>query len=103
MTMPSEQGTCRIIGGAKLPAETGGQAALCAAIAAAASKQAPGVAFTTELRVLSASSLVATIRMKDGRTLPEQKLAVSDRKLNRASIDRFATALATLIATAGNR
>lgn len=103
MTMSSKSGHCRVIGGAKLPAATGGPQALCAAVEAAAKKRAPGASFTVELRVLSAYSLAAAIRMADGRTLPEQKIAVNDRSLNRASIDRFATAIAARIAEAGNR
>ncbi len=100
MTKPSNPGQCRIVGGTKLPVASGGPQALCAAIEAAAAKQAPGAAYTVQLRVLSAYSLAAAVRMADGRSLPEQKLAVTDRALNRASIDRFANAIANSIAQA---
>ena len=92
---------CRVAGGAKLPAETGGERQLCAAIDAAARERASAVPFTVEVRVLSASSLAATVTLKDGRKLPEQKLAVSDRQLNRQSIERFAAAIARAAADAG--
>jgi hypothetical protein len=92
---------CRIVSGAKLPAESGGERQLCAAIDAAAREVAPGTPFTVEVRVLSASSLAAIVTLQDGRKLPEQKLAVSDRKLNRESIERFAAAIAKAAADAG--
>ena len=94
---------CRVVGAGQLPAETGGADAICAAIRSAAQQQAPGVSFSVEVRVLSASSLAAAVSLADGRTLPEQKFAVSDRLLNRGSIDRFAAAIAAEIGRAGNR
>ena len=86
-----------------MPADVGGPDAICAAIQAAAQKEAPGASFSVEVRVLSASSLAAIVRLADGRTLPEQKMAVSDRQLGRGSIDRFAAAIAAEIGRAGSR
>jgi len=91
---------CRVIGGAKLPAEIGGEQQICAAIEAAAKTRAPGIDYSVELRVLSDHMLAARVRMADGSWLPEQKMAVSDRKLNRRSIDRFAMAIAEAISRA---
>ena len=43
---------CRVIGGEKLPAESGGADALCKAITDAAAEQAPGVSYSVEVTVL---------------------------------------------------
>jgi len=100
----SAHGThCQVVGAGLLPADSGGADAICAAIDAAAAEQAPGTSFTVEVRVLSASSLAAIVRLGDGRALPEQKMAVSDRNLDRGSIDRFADAIAAEIGKATGR
>lgn len=91
---------CQVIGGDKLPAEIGGARQICAAIEAAAASRAPEAGYSVEVRVLSDYMLSARVRMADGRALPEQKLAVSDRKLNRRSIDRFAITIGEAIAGA---
>ena len=90
---------CHVIGADKLPADIGGADSICAAIAHAAA-QSPGPAFTVEVRVLGASSLAATLTTADGKVLPEQKMAVSDRVLGRDSIDRFAASLVGTVARA---
>lgn len=89
---------CRVIGGDKLPAETGGPDALCAAITRAAAIGAPASRFSVEVRVLSNSSLAATLKTADGKTLPEQRFAISDRNLTKGSLDRFAKALVGAVA-----
>ena len=89
---------CRVVGGEKLPAASGGPGALCAAIERAVSQRAPGVEFTAEVTVLSASRLAATLT-SGGRKLPEQKFASMDRDLTVASFDRFAAALAEKVAS----
>jgi len=94
---------CHVIGGDKLPAETGGPRQICASIEAAVASQAPGAGYSVEVQILSDYMLSARVRMADGRTLPEQKLAVSDRKLNRRLIDRFAATIADAIGRAGGR
>jgi hypothetical protein len=103
MNNPNYGPRCEVVGAELLPAEAGGADAICAAIRAAAESQAPGVSFSVEVRVQSASSLAATVRLADGRTLAEQKMAVSDRQLNRGSIDRFAAAIAAEIGRTSNR
>lgn len=84
---------CRVIDGDKLPAGSGGTNALCAAIERAMSESAPGLVFSAEVRVLS-SSMLSAVLTADGRTLPEQKFARTDRELDRSAFERFATALA---------
>jgi hypothetical protein len=88
---------CHVIDGAKLPAESGGPQALCAAIERAAASRAPGVRFRAEVRVLSESTLAATVT-RDGQALPEQKFATMDRPLTAAAFERFAGALADRLA-----
>ena len=94
----SKQVDCSVIGGDKLPAETGGPDAVCAAIARAAATDAPASRFSVEVRVLGSSSLAATLKTADGTTLPEQKFAISDRSLTKGSIERFAKALVGAVA-----
>lgn len=94
----AESPVCVVSGADKLPAEVGGGDAICAAIRTAAGARAPGAAFAVEVRVESASSLAAQVRLKDGRSLPEQKMEVSDRQLNPRSIERFAAAVAEAVA-----
>ena len=94
---------CRIEGGDKLPADSGGADALCKAIRDAAAKQAPGSSFSVDVQVLGRSALAATITTAKGARLPEQKMAISDRGLTKGSLERFANALAGEMAKAGGR
>lgn len=88
---------CRVIGGEKLPAETGGTSALCAAIERAVAARSPGVAYSIEVRVLSNWRLAGTVTTAEGRALPTVNHAISDRSLSKASVDRFAAAVAAEI------
>jgi len=103
MNHPNPGPGCKVVGASELPAEAGGADAICAAIGDAARTRAPGVSFAVEIRVLSASALAAVVRLEDGRTLPELKMAVSDRQLNPGSIGRFAAAIAEEIGKAEGR
>lgn len=104
MNSPSSQLiTCRVIDGGKLPADTGGPEAVCAAIQRAAAAEAPGKKFSVEVRVLGSSSLAATLTTADGTILPEQKFAISDRSLTKGSLERFAKALVGEVARAASR
>lgn len=94
---------CRIKGGDKLPADSGGADALCKAIRDAAARRAPGGSFTVDVHVLGRSALAATITTDKGTKLPEQKMAISDRGLTRGSLERFANALAGEMARAKGR
>lgn len=88
---------CRVVDGGKLPAQSGGAGALCAAIERAVSAKAPEAHFTAEVRVISASRLAAKLT-RDGHPLAEQKFASMDRELNGRSFERFADALAEQLA-----
>lgn len=99
----ADRASCRVVSGAKLPAGIGGADALCRAIEAAAKQRAPGARFSVEVRVPSASALSAVVRMGDGRRLAEQNMAVSDARLDKAAIGRFAVAIADQIARERSR
>ena len=92
---------CRVIGGEKLPAESGGADALCQAIAAAAAENAPGVSYSVEVRVLPLSRLSASLTTGDGRRLTDQNFARMDKPLTNSAFRRFAAAIAAELARAG--
>ena len=98
---PDKTVGCSVVGGEKLPAETGGADALCKAIAAAIADQAPGLEYSVEVHVLPQSRLSASVRLQDGRKLADQKFASMDRPLSSSSFERFAAAIATEVAKAG--
>ena len=90
---------CAVVGADKLPAGiTPG--VICDAIKTAAKTTAPGIDYSVEVQVRSASSLSAIVRFPNGTTLAEQKMAVSDRQLNRGAIERYANSIAVEIARA---
>ena len=94
MNSPSQQQIeCRVVGGEKLPATAGSADSICAAIARAAAAAAPAARFSVEVRVLGQSALAATLTTSEGKILPEQKFASSDRLLTPNSIDFFARSL----------
>lgn len=96
-------GGCRVENAEALPPESGGEPALCAAIREAVAAQGIGQAYSVTVRVLGPSMLAASITTATGETLPEQKLAASDRPLNAASFERFARVLALQLAQAASR
>ena len=93
--------SCRVIGGEKLPRESGGADALCKAIAAAAAQQAPGMAYAVEVKVLANSRLTASVTTGDGRKLADLSFARMDRPLTSEAFQRFARAIAEDLAQAG--
>lgn len=104
MNAPGHAGPqCRVIGGERLPADSGGSDALCAAIEKAVSTHTPGAGYSVEVRVLTASRLSALLKTADGRTLPDQEFAIADRALTNTSFDRFAEAIATELGKATRR
>ena len=94
---------CVVRNGEALPVDAGSADEICAAIEAAASSLAPAADYTVEVRVLSSSSLAATVRLATGQVLPERKLAISDRTLNRSAVRHFAKGIGEQIARAGQR
>ena len=97
MNSVDRQSRCSVVDGDKLPAESGGAAALCAAIESAAAKRAPGVGYSVEVTVQASSRLAAEL-VREGHALPQQNYASMDRALTRQSFERFAAALADRIA-----
>lgn len=100
---PAKSVACAIAGGTKLAPGSIRAAEICRLIETAAREKVPGAAFTVRVRAPSASMLVATVRMDDGRVLPEQTLGVSDGVVDRRSIARFAAAIAAQVADAVRR
>ena len=99
MSAPSNAAAkCNVTGADKLPADSGGAEALCAAIKTAVAAKIPGVGFTVDVKVVSDWKLGATVTTADGRRLIEQRHVVMDAKLSRTSFERFANALATKVA-----
>ena len=92
---------CRVIGGEKLPVESGGSEALCKAIADAIEEQAPGMHYEVEVTVLPRSRLTASIITGEGRKLPEQSFVRMDKPLSSGAFKRFASAIAGELARAG--
>lgn len=84
---------CRVVGGDKLPADSGGPDAFCAAVSRAAAAQAPGLRFTVDVQVRGPSKLTAILTTADGKRLPEQTLSISDRGLTKGALERFADSL----------
>ena len=84
---------CNIVGAEKLLAHAGGPATLCELINSAASSAVPRTPFSVEIQSMSTHTLVAKISLPDGRVLPDLNITVSDRPMDRSSIERFAKAI----------
>ena len=93
---------CVVHGEEKLPAEIGGEPAICAAIADAAlpalrragiSPQSIAVTVT-----IGSPFLMSAVASVDDRTLPEQKVGISDRQLNALAVQMLADAVARELA-----
>jgi hypothetical protein len=93
---------CSVVGGEKLPSSTGGAHVICSEFEKAMAAAAPKLSYTARIEVLSSSRLAATL-VVNGRELPKQNFAVMDRQLDRASIARFAAAVAAEAAKASTR
>lgn len=98
----AEQLRCIVQGEEKLPAEVGGEAAVCSAIerAAAPALQSAGlspaaVSISVEVKSQYRISAVPAV---GGRSLPEQHVGISDRPLNARAIDMLANAIAAELA-----
>lgn len=97
----SKSAACSVVGGEKLPANSGGADAICKAIADAAAERAPGVAYDVQVTVTGNSRLKASITTADGQKLPDQNFVRSDRPLTKESFERFANTIAENLAKAG--
>lgn len=94
---PAAGARCTVDRPELVPAEAGGAEAICAEIEQAA--KAAGVGpLEVKVRVLSPHSLAADVRTAEGIELQEQRMAISDRSLNRSSIASFARAIAAVAA-----
>lgn len=103
MNSPSKQLVeCRVIGGDKLPADSGGADGFCAAITRAAAAQLPDRRFKVEVQVRGPSMLTAILTTAEGKTLPEQTFSISDRGMTKGSLERFANSLVGEMARASD-
>lgn len=84
---------CHVTGAEKLPAESGGEAALCAAIKKALVEQKVAGSLSIEVTVRSPRLLAATVT-RDGKRLPEMTMDVFDTAITKTIIDRFARSVA---------
>lgn len=96
---------CTVQGVQKLPQGLGGQPAVCSVIAnavlpalARAGISSSAVTVAVEVKSESRISAIAEI---NGRPLPEQNVAVSDRALNAGAIRMLADGLATQLSNSG--
>ena len=91
---------CRVSGADKALADAGGARELCELIVRAAKVQAPGLSFDVDVHAPTNYSLAAKIRLRDGRVLPDLNMAVSDRRIDRVSVEQFAAAISDAAAKA---
>lgn len=92
-------GRCRVVGEEKLSSASPNSAAICAEVERTITSEAPGAAYSVEIKVISPSRLATTL-VVNGRTLPVQNFAVMDGRLGTGSVTHFAKALAGAVADA---
>lgn len=90
---------CAVVNGDRLPARSGGVAALCAAIERAAAAKSLDAAFTVKVSVGARSLLSADVTLSDGRKLPSLRMAEMDRPIAKSTLERFGTAIADHVAS----
>jgi hypothetical protein len=93
MTSPKPGSRCHVVGGSRLPADTGGADALCAAVEQALQAAQPKPA-AVEVNVVSPYLLSATVMLADGRKLPAIKVSSSDRQLGARAVQMLADSIA---------
>ena len=96
---PQPLSNCRVVNEGKLPASFGGADLICGEVQRAMAAQAPGVQYSAEIKVISASRLSAAL-VVDGRPLPLQNFAVMDRNLSVETIRHFANAIVLAVVQA---
>ena len=93
----SETPTCHVTGGGSLSPDSGGEAALCKAVAIAIAHRS-GVK-SVDIRILRNASLArAVVTLEDGRALPAVNVASMDRRLNADSFKMLADSVAAQVA-----
>ena len=99
MTATAERGiNCTVEGAAKLPSELGGEAAICSTMAKIVlpSLQRTGIASSALAVVVKvkSDSRISAVASVNGKTLPEQNVASSDRPLGATAIEMLANGVA---------
>ena len=100
MTAPVPADRCIVQNDKRLPVDSGGGAALCAAIEQAAIARELSGAYTVRIVVGPRSLLTAEVTLSDGRTLPPVTMAEMDRPIGKSTLKRFGEAVANHIAGA---
>jgi hypothetical protein len=99
-TVPRPAPRCHVVVPAKLPADSGGEATLCAALDRAVAAQSLKTRFTVAVHVGERSMLSADVTLADGRTLPTLRMAQMDRPISKGALERFGAAIADHVARA---
>jgi hypothetical protein len=89
-----------LAGADKLPTRSGGGAAFCAAVQRSAVATLPNAAFSVAVRVIDRATLVAAVKLPNGRELPPMTMTQTDREITRSSLERFGAAVVTQVASA---
>ena len=92
MTAGAARAECRVTGGEKLPAETSSDV-ISTVIGDAIAAADPKSTVKVEVLVTSDSSLTARIEV-GGKRLPDEEVAVMDRKLSKGSVEMLARRIA---------
>lgn len=91
---------CVVVNDKRLPAGSGGSAALCAAIDRAVIASGLSRSYTVRVVVGPRSLLTAEVTLSDGRILPPVTMAAMDRPIGPSTLERFGGAVANYIAEA---
>ena len=98
MTPPSSSGIdCTLVGSDKLPASAGPADTICNRIRSIVAANAPASGVSLTVQVHTSYFISAAATLADGRTLPEQKVAISDAELNQGAVEMLAQGLARQI------
>ena len=87
---------CSVVGGEKTLQAAGGREALCREIARALAQVGQADAAQVVVHVRRAH-LSASVKLKNGRALPEMGFAVSDAPISEKSVKKFADQIAAAV------
>lgn len=83
---------CSVDPAAKLTSDSGNAAEVCAIILERIGVLPPGASI--RVRAPSSSTIVGQVRLGSGQAMPEVEVGVSDRQLNKKSVEMLARAMA---------
>lgn len=103
MTSAETGSRCVAVSADKLPAESGGIPALCTAIEVAMNERAPDLGYSIKVTAAVPSRVSVVVSTEDGKTLPEQTMAVMDTRMSKDMLTQFAETVAQEIIDASGR